>query len=240
MNIDQLQRNPEKVQAAMKEVDNQLIAVQDCSIYVPEHYIGSFLGSIEEDVRIVGIFGIVVGDQYYASSRCCSIVSLDPSTINIKEIEGENYMEFSFQKGDTIIKNLNIIRLNSLAFKIFDEIVAKGKVPWYLNYQDICQLFDTTKEYADVNLGIDNAILEMIGSSMARSPDDKTVFYRHLVKSKKDQEEIKPSFVGLRSVAYGATNTTAKLMGAYFKEGLTSALITKSNRTETIEEILRK
>lgn len=240
MNIDQLQRNPERVQAAMKEVDNQLIAVQDCSIYVPEHYIGSFLGSIEEDVRIVGIFGIVVEDKYFASSRCCSIVNLDPSTINVIEINGENYMEFSFQKGDTIIKNLNIIKISSLAFKIFDEIIAKGKVPWYMSYNDICLLFDTAKEYADVNLGIDNAILEMIGSSMARNPEDKTIFYRHLVKNEKDKNSINPSFVGLRSVAYGATNTTAKLMGAYFKEGLTSSLITKSNRTETIEEILRK
>ena len=147
MNIDQLQRNPEKVHAALKEVNNQLVAMQDCSIYVPEHYIGSFLGSIEDDVRIVGIFGIVVEDKYYASSRCCTIISLNPSTINIIEIEGENYMEFSFQKGDVVINNLNVIRISSLIFKIFDEIMAKGKVPWYLSYTDICLLFDTAKEY---------------------------------------------------------------------------------------------
>ena len=49
-----------------------------------------------------------------------------------------------------------------------------------------------------------------------------------------------PALIPFRSVTYGATNTTAKLMGAYFDEGLTSALVNPSQRTEKIEELLRR
>lgn len=241
MNIDQFTRDADKVHAALKEVGNQLIAVKECKIYVPEHYMGSFLGSMDDDgVRIIGIYGITVDDKYYATSRCTTMINIDPSIINIVEIDGMNYMEFFFQKGDVVIKNTNLICISTLLFRIYDEIVAKGKVPWYITYQDLCLLFDTAKAHGEVNLGVESAIIEMVGSSMARNSEDKTLFFRHLLKTKADKEKLSPEFVGLRSVAYGATNTTAKLLGAYFQEGMTSALITKSERSESIEEILRK
>ncbi len=241
MDIDHLKRDAVGVHAALKEVGNQLIATKECKIYVPEHYIGSFLGSMDEDgIRILGVYGITVDDKIFASSICCALVSIDPSTVNVVNIQGDNYMEFVFQKGETVIKNVNLVRMSSLAYRVYDEIIAKGKIPWYLDYSGLCTLFDSAIEHADVNLGVDIAIMEMIGSSMARNVDDKTMFYRHVVKNKTDREKIDPSFVGLRSVAYGATNTAAKISGPHLQEGLTSALVTKSVRTESIEELLRK
>jgi hypothetical protein len=237
MDIENLERNADKVHAALKEEGNQLIALKDCKVYVPEHYIGSFLGSMEGKPNVVGIFGIVVEDKYYAVSRCCAIVALDPSITNIIEIDGMNYMEFLCQKGDVVIENLNVIKISTLAYRIFAEICEKGKVPWYLDYDDLTLLFDTALEHANFNIGSDAAIMEMINSSLGRDPSDKTKFYRHMNKK---GAKSKASFVGLNSIAYGATNTTAKLLGAYFQEGMTSSLITKSERTESIEEILRK
>lgn len=234
MNIDHLERNAEKVFEALAETETSLVATKRCRIYIPEHYIGNFLGSMDESTRILGIYGIVVDDKYYATSRCCAMITIDPSTTNIVEINGMNYMEFTFEAGDTVIKNLNLVRTATLAFRIYDEFIAKGKVPWYMSDVDMCLLFDSSKEHADVNLGVDSAILEMIASSMIRSKMDKTVFYRHL------QQGDPHVFVPLKSVAYGATNTTAKLLGAHFQEGMTSALITPSERSETIEELLRK
>lgn len=240
MNIDHLQRDAKKVHEALKETESSLVATRRCRIYVPEHYFGNFLGSTDDEIRFVGIFGIVVDDLYYASSRCCAILASDPSTTNIQEINGEKYMEFTYEKGDAIIKNLNLVRISTLAFRIFDEFLSKGKVPWYISYEDMCFLLDTALEHADANLNVDSAILEMIASSMARKRIEKNVFYRHTVKVPADVANADFSYVPLRSVAYGATNTTAKLLGAYFQEGMTSALITPSTRSETIEELLRK
>lgn len=240
MNIDNLQRNPEKVHAALKEVGNSLVATKRCKIYIPEHYSGAFLGSIEDEVRMVGIFGIVVEDAYYAASRVCAMMQLDPSSTTVIDINGENYLEFTFEIGDTVIKNLNLVKQSTLSFRIYDELIAKGKVPWYLSYEDMCFLFDTSKDHADASLNVDSAILEMIASSMARSKGSKNIFYRHVVKTAADVGKVDFVYVPLRSVAYGATNTTAKISGAYFQEGMTSALLTPSERNETIEELLRR
>lgn len=240
MNIDLLERNAERVHAALKEAGNSLVATKRCKIYIPEHYVGGYLGSADEGTRIVGIWGIVVEDKYYASSRVCAMMSIDPSTTNVVEIENKPFIEYTFEPGDTVIKNLNLVKQSTLAFRIFDEIITKGNVPWYLDYTDMCFLFDTLDAHADANLGVDSAILEMISSSMARSKENKSIFYRHMLNTAADIGKKKFIYVPLKSVAYGSTNTTAKIMGAHFQEGMTSALITPSERTETIEELLRR
>jgi hypothetical protein len=240
VNIDHLQRDAKKVHEALKETESSLLATKRCKIYVPEHYFGNFLGSVDDELRFVGIFGIVVDDLWFATSRCCAILASDPTTTNIQEINGQTYMEFTYEPGDVIIKNLNLVRISTLAFRIYDEFISKGKVPWYMGYEDMCYLMDTALYHADANLNVDSAILEMIASSMARQRQNKTIFYRHIVKSPSELGSVDYIYVPLRSVAYGATNTTAKLLGAYFQEGMTSALITPSERPETIEELLRK
>lgn len=240
MDIDSLQRSPDMVHSAMKEVGDTLIALKQVRIYIPEHYVGSYLAYIDDEVRIIGIHGIVVDGKYLASSRCCAMMSIDPSTTNIVSIKGENFYEFTFEAGETIIKNLNLVQVGTLLFRIFDEFNSKGNIPWYLSEEDVCLLFDTAEEHAGASLGVNSAIMEMVGGSMARSGLDKSIFYRHVLKSMADKEKVKPFYIPLKSVAYGATNTTAKISGAYFEEGMTSALITPSERNETIEELLRK
>ena len=118
--------------------------------------------------------------------------------------------------------------------------IAKGKIPWYLNYSDLGILFTTAKLHAGANLGVDNAALEMIVSSLARDPQDRMRYYRHSVDTPKDTRNNPPDIIPLRSVALSTTNTTAKLLGNYMQEGVTSALVSPTERSESIETMLRK
>jgi hypothetical protein len=49
-----------------------------------------------------------------------------------------------------------------------------------------------------------------------------------------------PTFIPFRSPIYGATNTTAKLIGAYFDDSINSALVNPSEKVEGVESLLRR
>lgn len=237
MDISNFKRDSKKIHSALKEIGDTLVATKECRIYVPEHYINSTLGSIEDDIKIVGIFGITVEDKFYATSRTNAMIQIAPSIINVVNINGLKYMEFTFKPGDVIISNLNIVRTGTLVYRIYNELIAGGNIPWYMTYDDLNFLFDTALTHGNANLGVDSAILEMIASAMTRSGKDKTKFFRHGLEEDIDD---KPVFIPLRNVALGASNVTAALLGNYFSDAMTSILIKESTNTESIEELLRK
>jgi hypothetical protein len=237
MNVSQLKRDAARVHSALDEVGGRLVAKQALSIHIPRTYASGQLGSIETAVRCVGFFAVVV-DGYYAVSNVCAIVTLVPSEINVVKIEEEDYLILKFNVGDTIMPSLDLVRTAPLVFNIYDEIVAKGKTPWYLDYVDLGSLFDTAQHHANMNLNADRAILEMIAAARARNPDDRTKYYRNIIQKDSDLGTYKPDMIPLRSVAFGATSTTSKLLGSYLNEGLTSALVNPTERLEKVEELL--
>jgi len=240
MNVNHLIRDAAKVHAACKEVGDSLVAVHPCKIYIPEHYTSASLCTIDDVIRIVGIFGMTVDDKYYATSNACTLMEIKPSTTNTVDIHGEKYLEFGFIAGDTIIKNLNLIRIGTLVYRIYNEIISKGKVPWYITMEDHAVLFETALSHGNAKLGADAALLELLTVAMCRQKEDRAKFFRHDPRLNDPHSKIKPIFVPLKSVAYQSSNTTAKLLGAHFNEGLTSALVNKSERNESIEDILRQ
>ena len=238
MDFRKMTRSAEAIQAAVKEYNNDLVAVKTISAVFPERYIGGFLGSIEEDIRVLGIFSLVLEEEgFYANSLYTSYVITEPTTMNIIKVDEEKYIKLTFKPGDKIIKGLDLIRVKTLVFRTYKEFIASGRIPPYLNLEDVATLLSEVGPQANVNLGVDNAILEIFAAAIARNPKDRMTYFRHLTG--KDREQY-PDFIPLNSVAYGASNTTAKIIGADFGEGLTSALVRPSERLEGLESLLRK
>lgn len=239
MDISNLRRDSAQVHAALIENKDTLVALKPVKIYVPETYIGSALGSIEDVIRIVGIWGMTVDDKYYAVSKACAMMQIAPSATNVVSIGAIKYMEFIFEAGDTVISNLNLVRTGTLVYRIYNEIIAKGKVPWYLDYTDLCYLFDTSKMHGNADLHANAVILELIASAMARQAGDKTKFFRNDPAIVDNINASKPIFIPLRYVALQASNTVARLLGSYFQEGVSSALVSRTETIENIEMLLR-
>jgi hypothetical protein len=130
--------------------------------------------------------------------------------------------------------NLNLVKINTLLILIYNDFLSKGNIPWYMDYDDISQLFETSSLHAGASLNADMAMFELLVSIIARQKKDKRFHYRH------DNATYRPAWVGLSSVAFQATNTFAKLSGGYFNEGLTSALVTPSTTNESIETLIRQ
>lgn len=235
MEINHLKRNPAKIHNVLKEVGDALIATKPLKIYFPETYVNNGLANISDHITILAVFGIVV-DDFYAVSIADASCLTHPSIIAIVTIENVKYYEFSFNTGDKVMVNTNLVRNNKLIFKMFQEFQSKANIPWYLSPDDICALYETAKLHANANLRTDNAIIELIVMATCRQPNDKMEYFRFTPNLNKD---MRPSYVPLSSVAYQATNTFTKIGGGYFNEGLTGALVNPSDTNESNESILR-
>lgn len=237
MDFSKFKRDRKKIGGLLKTHQSKVIVTGECKVYIPKRFTEKDLVVITDTITILGVCGIVAGDSY-STMLCNALFTTQPSSSTIVTIEDVEYFEFKYEAGDVFVTDINLVQDKQLIYKIFDEIVAKGKTPWYLTYEDLGVLFDTSVKHGALDLKTDHSILEMITASRARQLTDRTKYYRQTLNSLKDYEK-KPAIIPLRSVMYGATNTTAKLMGSRLNEGISSALVNPSERNEDIESILR-
>jgi len=241
MDPSTLIRAAARVHEALREMpDGRLIAVKPCKIYSPVRYAERNLSHIGAENYILGIFAITTEDKYYGVCLLNTMVPIEPSSIQKVKVDGDDYYEFSFVAGSTVITNTNLVKTDTLVYRIYDEFIAKGYVPWYMGYEEMGHIFDSAKTFAGANIGANPEVTQLIASIVARDPTDRTKYYRTAVKNREDMQKLKPVFVPLKSVQYSATNTTTKLGGSYFQQGVTSALVSPATRTERIESILRQ
>lgn len=209
-----------------------------CKIYFPQRFIERSLAFVGTDNAVAGIFAIVLPDGAY--SVCCvnAMVPLQPDSTAKLNYKGVEYVEFTFEPGSVVIKMLDLVVSDVLVYRIYDEFISKGNIPWYMGYDDVAGIFDTAAKHGGTNIANNSEVTEMIVSLIARS-DDRTVYYRSTVKTPEDLKTKTLNWTGMMSAAYAATNTLAKLGGSYFTEGALSAMVSPTERMEKIESLVR-
>lgn len=239
MDITKLKRDPKKIHAALKQLDDgRLITLKTLKIYIPCRFAERNLAVIGLETRIVGIYAIVDEENNYGVSLVNAMMEITPtSTIKIT-INGNEYYEFTFDKGSVILPSVDLVKIDTLVYNIYDEIIAKGHVPWYLEYNDLGRIFDTAMKHAGARVGDNHEVIELLISMISRDKVNRHKYYRQVIESLEDLKTNPPAFIPLRSVIYNATNTTNKLAGSYLQEGMVSALVTPSTRQEHIEQLL--
>lgn len=240
MDITQLERNPSRVHETIIEEGDSLITKTGCRILVPKRFEEKKLANVGAETHIVAIFAIVVEDKYYSTSVACATMRITPDVTSIIKIGGVEYYQFTFNPGSTITPNVNLVTVSTLVYHIYNEILAKVKVPFYINYDDLGGLLESAKHHADISLAPDNIPLEIVASIISRDRTNVNVHYRFVRLERNSIYINPPTYTPISSVLTQATNTTAKLMGNRFDEGLTSALIDpNTDRVDTIETLLR-
>jgi hypothetical protein len=241
MDPKKLIRDPVKVHSYLKELpDGRLVTTKGVKIYIPSRFAERGLASVGIETYIVGIYAIVVDDLYYGVSMVNAMMRIEPSATMTIVIDDEEFFEFVFDPGSTVVSSLELVKQDTLTYMIYDEIIAKGHVPWYLEYTDLGNLFNTANKHAGANIGSNHEVTELIVSIIARDSSNRHLYYRNTVKSNEDIKKKPPAFIALRSVTYAASNTLNKIAGSYMHEGLVSALVTPTERVEKIESLLRR
>lgn len=207
-------------------------------IHVPVRFQNKNLAILGSEVFIVGFYAIIANDEYYGVDNTIAMMQIRPSSTKKITVRGTDYFEFSFEPGDVVFVNNHLVVNDTLTYYLYDELVAKGNIPWFMNYYDMAKMFDTAKLHADVNLG-SRAILELIISTTARDKDDLTRLYRHILNKHDDVVLNPPKVIPFRSVVWNTSDTTSRLNGAYFPDAINTAVVNPSESVELIEEILR-
>ena len=240
MDFGKLIRDADKVKAQLKELPNSsVVTLHGCKIYIPARYVEQGLAFIGNENYIFGMYAMVVGDTYYAVSNACTLLHIHPSGTSTVRCNDTDYYEFSFDPGTTVITTTNAVRDDVLPYKMYKEFVEMGKVPCYFDYVDCANMFVSVPHFCGVELGATEAIVSAIGSSICKNPKDLTQPYSFTLRNIEERRKVPFAVVPFRDVQFGATNTTAKIMGSYSDQALTSALVNPSQRNEGIEDGLR-
>lgn len=233
-------RDASKVKAALvRQPDGSVLATRPIKIYVPERYTEKGLAEVESETFIVGIYAMVVDDKFYAVSKINAMMRIKPTTISTVKFDGTSYLEFNFEAGSVVIATTSLIKSDTLVYNIFNYFISNGAVPWFLSYEDMATLFESAEHHAGVRLTKSHSILEMFAAAIARDQEQRTKYYRHTLDDTSEKPIEPVAYIALRNISLGATNTTARLQGSFWSDGLTSALANPSNKLERVEQLLR-
>lgn len=239
MDISTLTRDAGYVKSKLSVADNQVFAKTQTQVLFPVIFEEKKIAQIGTIVRTIGFICFVI-DNKYSVMKVCADVTLEPTSLTKVVIGSMEYYQLTFDAGSRILTSLDLLKNKSILYYIFDTLIAKGNIPWYLDYEDMAKLFTTADKHAGVNLGVQNTIHEMIAATISRQAKDRTQYVRFALLKPEDYDQVKISFEPFRSVVYGATNTTSRLLGSYFDDNTLSALVNPSQSTEKVEELLRK
>lgn len=237
-----LKRDPQAVLSTLIQTPTgQVIAKENCKIQVPVRFSESNvgLGQVGIQTFTYGLFPIILENGNYSVCNVNALIELDPYKTLVVTLDEIDYHEFYFEPGSVIIKSTDLIQRETLMFNVMDEFIFKGKLPWYVEYDDLGHLFDTAKYHANSNVAQNPEVIEFIAALITRSKQDRTKYIRNVAKTYSDYELNKIDYIPLSNVFYSAHSTVNKLAGSYFNDGVISALVTPSENVEQIEKILR-
>ena len=233
-------RDKQKVLSFLEVKNNQLITKKACKIVIPKRWIDVGLADIGLKTFSYGFFPII--DEETGHYLVCSVpvkIELSPYLTATAKYEDEEYLEFKFKANQVVFKTMEVIKKKTFVFYILDELIFKGKVPWYASYSDMTVLFRLAKKYAGSDVAKVDAVAELVASIISRDPKNHKAYIRNSIPNQKEYEVKDVQYVALSSVVSSVNNTVNKLVGAYFADGVQSALVHPSKKTERLETVLR-
>jgi len=202
-------------------------------IRVPSRFANYGLLEIGNTVTTLGVCDMIINDQFQTGLLLMAKIEMEVSDMATITIGGLGYHVFYLKGGDRFILHTEVIKNSGIVYAVFTEFLARGKLIYTINYDNITHLFDQIKYMNDSNLGVDHVVFEMIYSYLWRSAQNRSVQYRHTPMTDGG------IMISLRNVADATSTTTSKITGSYFDVGLNSALIYPNDQPGTVEEMLR-
>lgn len=226
-----LKREPQVIQKYLTNKEDAYFTSHAMVIEFPQWYEVKGLYKNESVHYLYGIFAMIVGDSY-SVSLIPTVVTTSPVAVKEIDRDGVPYIQLLYAAGSKVLQSNKAIMQPFLAYDFFDGFFMQAKVPWFVEYEDLCTLMDNTVSYGGTNLGINQTSNELLCSFIARSAKDKRKFFRV-------NPTEKVAFVDLMDVRYSSLSTVNKLAGNYFNESLVSALVHKETQPTTLEKHVR-
>lgn len=239
MDIPAWVHDADAVKATLKETPNgSLVTMTGCRIYIQESFRAKQLISLGKRIMIVGFMAIVV-DGKYTVSTTPAMMEITPTKTRTVEIDGMSFYEFSFEKGSRVVKSIDLVMDNNLLYYLFEEVLARGRIPFFYDYLSLGTFFNGMFKYTGSSLIDTVSVGEMIIAQVARSQKDRKVPLRNLINNYSELKTTPFTWIPLRNVVDGSSDTVAKIAGSYTADGLDSAIVNPTDKIQPIERILR-
>ena len=188
--------------------------------------------SVTDTVTTIGVFDMEV-DGIQSGMFLVGRIEMCPSDVARVTIDNTPYIQLTFKKGDTFIKTTNIVIEAKLAFIIWVEYIKFAHTLKAMSYADQAAMFDKMRLSTGITFPVDHSVYEAIFAHLSRDANDFTIPYRN-TPMKDDFRRIQ-----LNDVAHAARSTSARIIGAYNKEGINAALDNPNDAHSEIEDLLR-
>ena len=233
LEVGKLVRNADKVKSALKVVGDVTMATKNITIIFPENYLNAGLADMSNDISVIGIVAIIY-DNNYSVLNIPIKITLTPSVTDKIDVNGITQIVCTFNKDDIVLKTNSLVKTTEYLYTILDFFYIKGKIPWYISYDDASDFILESNKYTGSHIGDNFLSTDIITSIIAYDPKNSDNKYR-LSDFKNN-----PIYKGLSNQFHAFDNTTSKLVGAYFSDGVVTSIVDKSEEVSNIEEIIRK
>lgn len=209
------------------------------SFIIPVRFNEIGLAQLGAKTFAYGLGLLVLDTGEYTLLNVSAMLELGDCTTQVFTEDEVDYYRFHFTPGSAFIKTRHLVCQSSLLFIALDEFIFKGKMAKYLSYDDAMRIFDTAQKHTRTSATILHPVVEFIIGYIGRSRADRKTYIRLAATKPSDYSLKNLSWVPMRSVYWSAPSTVNKTGGAYFPDGVVSALVNPSVRSDNIEKILR-
>lgn len=223
----------------LKNSSGQYVCKSRCRIHTPLRFVEKGLSEVGLRTYLFGSFPIIIENNDYAVLNVCGKVEIKPSKTTMISMEETDYYEFQFEAGDVLIASDQIVQDDKILYFILDELIFQAKVPWYLGYDDLGKILDSTKQFAGSNAAEVLETIEVLASIVTRIKSDPEVYARLKQDVLKDFGPDNVQFIPLSSVHLSVAGTANRIAGSYFEPAVEGALVTPSKKSDDVEKILR-
>lgn len=231
--VSKLKRNPDVFSKHLEIKGETTFTNTELKIMFPSRFIKRELAFINNDfIRVIGIYAVLDSNNNYTVIRTPIYHEIQYNNLEYIVVDNVEYVLVTVFQDTVLLINNNLVVSDKFVYDVFDEFFSNGNIPWYLNYEDVARLFEDGVKFANVKIGNDPFIFELLTSIIARSSSDKTKKYRV-------NTETGLAFVGLNDIIYGFNNTGASLIGGYFKDGIVNSIVRKEEESTELVKILR-
>lgn len=236
LDISKLKRSPEVMLKSIKVKDNVIYNTKKVYVMFPNRFVDKSMVSLGNKSTVLGVFALLNEEQtHYSVSLIPARVTMYPNEIDTILVNNEEYTLLEVEKDSILIDTTILIQESDLVFDLYDMFMLKGKIPWYLTYEDVPIVFSNLPKYTGSKAGMNVLTYEILTAVISRDKDDLNIEFRN----SKDISKYQPVFVGLENVWHSYKTTTSKLVGNYFKMATVSAINHKEEEVDKLESIIR-
>lgn len=235
--VDHLPRNRDRIWKALAEQpDGSVRATEALEVYFPKRFSENGMAVVEEAVVTAAVIGIVIPGECYTPLIALADIILHPLNIRETNVSGEGYFVLEFDKGDTVIDNLEVIADTSKPHYYQQEFNFNAKLPWYVGLTDLTGMYDNAQQECGRAVGSVPQVMRVFNAIMLRDPENVDVPYRNSAAMEKG---VPPEIVGLNNGSMLIDGTFSKITSGYLQDNTVATIINPDTRVTDLEAVIR-